>query len=232
MQRSLATGTAVLLISAAILANFFTHVESLKTNSNYQYQGCFPEAPYAQVAPLKDKVDNSSKMTADVCAEQCALNDYAYFGLQRGSECWCGNWIKAPKLLPSFCKTICTGSSAETCGGKGYVQIYKGVRTASLMIPAPMVGCFVDDGSNNILVTQAATDVSMNQRFCARICNKQYTASFFGLLNGTKCYCGNEIVKEDYLTNKRYCNLNCPGNRKEKCGGEIGMLAFEIFFSE
>ncbi|PAA85625.1 hypothetical protein BOX15_Mlig004092g1 [Macrostomum lignano] len=132
MQRSLATSTAVLLISAAILANFFTHVESLRISKKYEYQGCFALIREAQAIPLGHKAANSSKMTADVCAEHCAWGDYAFFGLKAGSECWCGNRIKSIKLPPEFCNRICTGSFYETCGGSSYLQIYKGVSLAIL----------------------------------------------------------------------------------------------------
>ncbi|PAA46724.1 hypothetical protein BOX15_Mlig030891g1 [Macrostomum lignano] len=132
MQMSLATSTAVLLISAAILANFFTHVESLMISKKYEYQGCFVHAREAQAIPLGHKVDNSSKMTADVCAEDCSWNDYAYFGLKSGSECWCGNRINSIKISFNFCNRICNGNFQETCGGSSHVQIYKGVSLASL----------------------------------------------------------------------------------------------------
>lgn len=42
--------------------------------------------------------------------------------------------------------------------------------------------------------------------------------SYFGLQNGTSCYCGKDHGKYGKLSDEA-CNITCNGNEAEKCGG-------------
>lgn len=50
--------------------------------------------------------------------------------------------------------------------------------------------------------------------------------SYFGLQNGTSCYCGKDHGKYGKLSDSA-CNITCNGDEAEKCGGA---QANNIFF--
>ncbi|PAA91226.1 hypothetical protein BOX15_Mlig028911g1 [Macrostomum lignano] len=67
----------------------------------------------------------------------------------------------------------------------------------------------------------------MNQETCATACMK-WSYKYFGLANGDRCYCGNEIVTA-FKLNKTYCYWQCKNAEfGQKCGGRIGMEIFDL----
>lgn len=65
------------------------------------------------------------------------------------------------------------------------------------------------------------------QEDCAKACAmRDKTFSYFGLQNGTSCYCGKDHGKYGKLSDDK-CNITCDGNDAETCGGHE---ANNVFF--
>lgn len=80
------------------------------------------------------------------------------------------------------------------------------------------LGCYKDDSSNHDLKTKVDLKRA-TQEDCAKTCamtDKSF--SYFGLQNGTSCYCGKDHGKYGKLSDEA-CNITCNGNEAEKCGG-------------
>ncbi|KAK0631086.1 WSC domain-containing protein [Bombardia bombarda] len=88
------------------------------------YLGCFVDNDVVAGLPhvLPDGTLLSSDLTAAKCAEHCA--GYAYFGVEGGSECYCGNAVPTTAAPASECKLPCSGNSKELCGGLFRLNVY------------------------------------------------------------------------------------------------------------
>ena len=60
------------------------------------------------------------------CHEKCKEDEYAYAGLQRHEECWCGNDHPRDgyKTDEAECSLPCSGDSSVMCGGLSRLGIY------------------------------------------------------------------------------------------------------------
>lgn len=58
------------------------------------------------------------------CATYC--NDYPYYGLQYGSECWCGDYDAQYDKYgeANNCDFDCSGNSQIHCGGRYAMQVF------------------------------------------------------------------------------------------------------------
>lgn len=58
------------------------------------------------------------------CQDTCA--DYPYFGLQYGSECWCGDYKTDYDKhgTSTRCTMECSGDPDSTCGGYDALYVY------------------------------------------------------------------------------------------------------------
>ncbi|KAK0100032.1 hypothetical protein ONS95_013153 [Cadophora gregata] len=66
----------------------------------------------------------SGSMTLDLCASTCV--DYRFFGVEYGSECFCGDTLAAisTNATDGRCNYPCPGNAAETCGGLSGLTLY------------------------------------------------------------------------------------------------------------
>lgn len=65
-------------------------------------------------------------MTRTACSSYCTNKTSAYFGLQYGSECFCGSTFGAYGMASSdsTCNSTCLGELNSTCGGIDYNSVY------------------------------------------------------------------------------------------------------------
>ncbi|KAL2269125.1 hypothetical protein VTJ83DRAFT_3971 [Remersonia thermophila] len=78
---------------------------------------------------LKDHSTHSSAMTVEVCAEEC--KDYAYFGVEYGQECFCGNELGGEAAPAAECGMLCSGAFDQFCGGPDRMNVYAKPAAAS-----------------------------------------------------------------------------------------------------
>jgi tetratricopeptide (TPR) repeat protein len=83
-------------------------------------------------------------MTPVVCNTHCGKGNFIYFGVQYGTECWCGNaYGKYAKLGDERCGEKCGGDIFTNCGGRLTNSVYE--------VDAATIG----DGNSAELVSKA-----------------------------------------------------------------------------
>lgn len=80
------------------------------------------------------------------------------------------------------------------------------------------MGCYQDNAIQRDLPARPSVK-SVTQEVCVRECAiRDEGFSYFGLQNGTKCYCGKKYGKYG-KTDDEKCNMRCKGDEDENCGG-------------
>lgn len=71
-----------------------------------------------------DATSSTNNMTVEICAAYCS--NYAYFGVEYGAECYCGNTIATGTTQDSTngCNMACNANSTELCGGSWHLNLY------------------------------------------------------------------------------------------------------------
>ena len=68
---------------------------------------------------------SSGSNTPAMCLDFCSTNGFAFFGVESGDECYCGN--DAPTedpLSDGECSTPCHGDASQICGGGWKLNVY------------------------------------------------------------------------------------------------------------
>lgn len=89
--------------------------------TRFKYQGCYFDS---NDRLINDLLTNDNTMTMTRCRTIC--QHYAYFGLEAGKMCFCGNSLRrAGKLAPEAeCTSSCVGNANEKCGGHARIGLY------------------------------------------------------------------------------------------------------------
>jgi len=64
---------------------------------------------------------STNNMTVDYCQSICS--GYKYFGVEKGTDCYCGDTY-GDRTRSSSCNATCVGDSSQTCGGSCSTTIY------------------------------------------------------------------------------------------------------------
>lgn len=81
------------------------------------------------------------------------------------------------------------------------------------------IGCINEPASGSHALTKRWTSSGMSQQLCL---NKAIGYRYAGIEGGVQCWFGNEINKLAIPAGlNSSCNLECPGNSAEACGGEL-----------
>ncbi|KAK3378034.1 WSC domain-containing protein [Podospora didyma] len=93
------------------------------TVGNYVYAGCRTDTTAARALGGKT-VGAATTRTIESCAAACS--GFTYFGVEYGTECFCGNTINAASAvaLESSCSYTCGGDPTELCGGSSRISVY------------------------------------------------------------------------------------------------------------
>jgi hypothetical protein len=223
--RSLSTLVALSTLLRACLARTF--------------YGCYTEGTTSRALNATSYID-LQKMTVDACERYCADKRYGLFGLEYGSECYCGNNLEtgAISTFSSQCAVPCAGDSKQTCGGGAHLSLWgsSAQKPAEKPVPHPeatkidYVGCFVDglNGGQRVLTGAAVADQKEMSVFsCGRFClNRGFTV--FGLEYTSECYCG-ALATVQGLTRalEADCSMACSGNKDQVCGGSSRIGLFQ-----
>ena len=94
----------------------------VKSVGAYSYTGCYTEGTSGRA--LGSTNSASDLMTIEKCAASCS--DYTYFGVEYGSECFCGNSIGtgSVKTVEGECSMTCPGNTTEICGAGNRLTLY------------------------------------------------------------------------------------------------------------
>lgn len=63
-------------------------------------------------------------MTLDVCYTFCNTRGAFYFGVTKGTNCWCGSMYQAKIGGAVICDSPCAGDKEIRCGGKYATSVY------------------------------------------------------------------------------------------------------------
>ncbi|KAG9701393.1 WSC domain-containing protein, partial [Aureobasidium melanogenum] len=91
--------------------------------ADYSHMGCYTEATNGRALAGLSKAGAS--ISVDACASYCSA--YTYFGVEYGSECYCGNTIQAGSspITDGRCKMPCAANSSQICGGPNGLNMYQ-----------------------------------------------------------------------------------------------------------
>jgi len=134
----------------------------------------------------------------------------------------------------------CTGDSSEFCGSGNRLNVYNYTGTdlptsgggggggGSPTAVSPVLSglptgwaynaCWVDNAHGRILQTQLPDSQTLTVESCIQACAAQnFTVA--GLEFSTQCFCGPNLVAGAVISPDSQCNMACPGNTTEACGG-------------
>lgn len=188
--------------------------------------GCWTNPDPSSAVLLDDRYNDTISMTVDSCAQYCMQRDWAFFGLSDSDECSCGTEISinSVQVSASQCNMVCAGNSSETCGGSVGMSLYG--PPGSLAFQYSDLGCYSDNStightlSGTSLLGQSNNSVAA----CASFCLPTYT--YFGVEQGSDCWCGNSIAAQATILPTSSCNTNCTGDKLDPCGG---VSAIEVY---
>ncbi|KAM7218343.1 WSC domain containing protein [Rhypophila decipiens] len=91
----------------------------------HRFLGCWTEGEGSR-ALLGPRVTSARFMTVERCGNFCIDSGYTGFGLEYGSECYCGNELaKSSKICDAKeCNMECSGKEGEVCGGRDTLSLY------------------------------------------------------------------------------------------------------------
>lgn len=191
-------------------------------------QGCYVDNAGGQRALSGDST-GSNTMTVQQCSAFCRR--YQLFGLEYGSECWCGDALGSQSSLApdSDCSFPCAGNAAQKCGAGNRLDVYQNGayaprRPAANITGAPYLGCYVDTGAPHPLPSAIISTADMTGARCAQNCAGY---RYFGTEYGRECYCGNTAPSAAAKAADGDCSLPCAGNDDELCGAGQRLTVYE-----
>ena len=180
------------------------------------------------------RFESDPSMTREDCRDYCG--NYAYFGLRNGNECFCGDDYRLP-LDISFdaeCPIKCPGDELQSCGGQNRMNLWsqeKSYLFSNVLgdaIVEPRGQCYQDNLQQRILEYKyEETYNNMSRGLCQGKCEAlQY--KYYGVENGTDCFCGNLINGYPPQVSQSLCDIPCSGDDRDNCGGDLKMNLFTI----
>ncbi|PSN61392.1 WSC-domain-containing protein [Corynespora cassiicola Philippines] len=208
---------------------------------SYKYAGCWSDPASlgrGRALSAVPALRNSNSMTPTLCADYC--KSFATFGVEYGSECWCGPHPSANSTLvptQSDCNMACAGDRTLTCGSAGRLSLYRSddprKASADPAVPGPRVGnysyvgCWVDTARPRLLSGVLSGD-GMSTGACVAAAEAAGQLLYAGLQYGQECWMGSLLVGNDSIVGnvraaEADCKSTCVGARGELCGGASRM---------
>jgi hypothetical protein len=207
----------------------------LATISSYTHKGCYNETTGRT---LNATSLTSSTMTVEVCASFCSA--YAYFGVEYGTQCYCGPYPRPGSgLVPAQtdCNMKCAGSSSQLCGAGNRLNLYysaDGAKSSADTYSPASVGryryfnCVVD--SPRVLSVNNAAD-NMTVESCISMADAG-GYQWAGLEYGRECWLGRNVLSAVQNATSSQCNMVCKGNVTEYCGAGSRLSLYQLVWYE
>ena len=187
------------------------------------YLGCFYDSGDDRL--LSGPATGTQSMTIEYCHSYCSSQGYNIFGVEDGSQCFCGNETTGSTPSPSDgCDYLCDGDLTEICGGFDPISLYNFASTTDTL-GAAYLGCFHDDGGDRLLVGHLLSSDNMTIEICHTYCQGQ-NYDMFGVEDATQCFCGNETTRAPSSDNP--CAYTCSGDSTETCGGYDAISLYDL----
>uniref|UniRef100_A0A182LRE1 protein xylosyltransferase n=1 Tax=Anopheles culicifacies TaxID=139723 RepID=A0A182LRE1_9DIPT len=125
------------------------------------------------------------------------------------------------------CKAKIVEIACEIQAGKFYPQRLPNYCPRGDHSPNRALGCFRDEKNFRILSGYYSTFKTNNSpEKCIRLC-LQSGYPFAGVQYGYECFCGDELPKASAKLPDSSCNIKCPGDPKQACGGYFAINVYE-----
>ncbi|KAK4666514.1 hypothetical protein QC763_300910 [Podospora pseudopauciseta] len=188
--------------------------------SGFEYKGCYTDNVPQRV--LGGITVAQHDMTLEKCAATCTAGGYAFFGVEYGTECFCGTSLDAAstKVSEGECSMTCMGNHSQQCGGPNRLNIYEKPNPVGAGSNLESVGdfhyasCWTDKVDDRSLKAVDWRTDDMTVEKCADRCSE---FSYFGLEYSRECYCGNELIGQ--VAPEKDCAMLCVGAPGQWCGG-------------
>jgi hypothetical protein len=92
------------------------------TNAPQLAAGCYVDSQTQRV--LGNKLYTGSALSQDSCRQLAVANNYNYYGVEFGTECWADFTYAYSPAPSSACTYACSGASGQFCGGFNAIQIF------------------------------------------------------------------------------------------------------------
>ncbi|KAK0752837.1 WSC domain-containing protein [Schizothecium vesticola] len=166
--------------------------------------GCYTEAFHTR-ALSGHTVPPSPNNTVLTCATACTALNYPLFGLEYGTECYCGTALSPgsfPAFGPSDCSMPCPGLTLvpETCGGPSRLSLWSTSPVAPPTTPFPppipatgqsrpyLTGCITEPaGARALSGRSTASPGAMTLAGCGAFCFGS-GFRFYGTEYGSECW--------------------------------------------
>ncbi|XP_077526225.1 xylosyltransferase oxt isoform X1 [Haemaphysalis longicornis] len=113
--------------------------------------------------------------------------------------------VKRGMLYPSELPRSCDGSPGRVVGEH--------------------LGCFRDDKRSRLFERLASRTSSNSRRHCVGLCLR-LGFPWAGLQYGTECFCSKTEPASNVTLPSRFCDMVCPADKNELCGGYLAMDVF------
>lgn len=208
-------------------------VPSAPPVGSYVYNGCWNEAVNTRTLNL-DFLMDAEAMTVQECETFCANGGFPVFGVEFGTQCFCGTYMTHNVTMTSqlSCLVPCVGNAAESCGGADLLDVYILNNYTQPSIP-PTVGaytyqgCFTEAPSPNRALSGAhLIDPTMTVEMCESFCSAG-GFSIFGTEFADECYCGDSLGFGSSIApgGNSECTMTCVGNYTELACGDANRLS-------
>ncbi|KAF2426203.1 WSC-domain-containing protein [Tothia fuscella] len=210
-------------MSTATTSSKATGPTALPTVSSYTHKGCYNETLGRTFAA--SSLTNNTGMTVEMCATYCT--SYAWFGVEAGTQCYCGPYPRPGSgLVPAQndCKTLCVGDKSEYCGATNKLNAYfssdpdkvsKDPASPSQVGVYTYMGCIMD--SPRLLSNKILASDSMSIETCIDLADAA-GYQYAGLEYGRECWVGNSLLNPTSSAPASACNIPCKGSVGELCG--------------
>ena len=163
--------------------------------SNSVYQLTVPPAPYDDYyygcategnngRALNGSSFNSENMTIGSCKDKCQSDNYALYGLEFATQCWCGNALASGSRLVdietsparSSCNRRCAGDFAQICGQANLLSVYRNPAYTPVSVTRgsgkyAAKGCLTEPSGGRALAGKfTVLETAMTPQRCIKFC--------------------------------------------------------------
>ena len=192
--------------------------------------------------------DKGSLMSVDYCAALAKQKNYAYFGLEYGSQCLLGDVVdsRAVDYGNNKCNMACKANSKQYCGGSGAISVYnntdytsripKQVKINNTEITYEYRGCYADNGGARTIGGQSPDYIlkdlgaSGSVDTCLAFCQSG-GFTWAGIEYGSQCFCNKAGLSSNAQLKPNGdldCNMPCKGDVTENCGQSGTIQVYQV----
>jgi hypothetical protein len=105
----------------------FPSADPATITSQYTAKGCYSEGTDYRAVPYRQEQLDFDSLTTQQCLAACGQKNYPLAATEYFGECYCGVNLQGGSAIAdtASCDTPCNGDDSQTCGGRGYLNLYE-----------------------------------------------------------------------------------------------------------